>query len=367
MFNYTFTRNGIITRSWAGLAVADAELGSKTGRGDNLMRKNIRFNYFQPKLVPARQVLSEEIKGVEEELEASEFSADIWDMSALLDYIFAGRAGFDISIQVRSEIADFEPKTYSYSEYEDIYGFQLAKNRDTNIPAKRKLGEIKQEIALEDDEYIGEFNSILYDHRNSVLMIQSNPYGLTIKQIEGYFTLLRLSWIEETTGQEESNPLVVKLTTIIDPTKLDRAIGATYYRRIKIRATDQMLDALNDDTTLLSRIRQTVGRSTGINVELVLSVGRTGRTASLDEADIRMTLKKFRTIDSINRPKIDVAVKNSDEDPVEVINLIEPKMTDTIPVKIKPRQTVGHEYLFEEMKRKYMERRLYIARLLVKG
>jgi hypothetical protein len=196
-------------------------------------------------------------------------------------------------------------------------------------------------------------------------MIQSNGYGLTIKQLEEYFTLLRLAWIEENTGQEEQIPLAVILTPIIDPTKLDRAMGAEFYRKIRIRATDEMLDANYNQDTILSCIRRTICRSVGVKIDVMISVGRAEKTATLNEDDIRDTIGQFRDADPLSRPKIEIAVRSTEEDPVEIINLIEPRMTDIIPIDIEPRTSVEHGRLFQDMMHKYGQRRNYFQRLVV--
>ena len=100
----------------------------------------------------------------------------------------------------------------------------MTKCRDTNIPSKKRLGEVKEEIMLADDEYIGESVSILFDKRVSVMMVQSNIYGLTMKQIENYLTELRLRYIDKT-NKTETEPLLVRLRPIVDLNKVDKAIA----------------------------------------------------------------------------------------------------------------------------------------------
>lgn len=330
-----------------------------------MARKYVRFNYFEVKLVPARLALEADLQELNNDQDnVQQFQADLWEMTDFLDYLSGQQNAFDTSFPVGDEYAEIEPDSYIYNEQARLYSFQLSKLRETNIPSKKRLGEIKEDILLNNDEYIGEFISIIYDQAYHVAMIQSNLYGLSTKQIESYLSEMRLIYLDEI-GAPDEEPLLVRLTPIVDMSKVQGALEADYYRKIKIRGSDVTLDAVLNENSLLSEMRQTLMRSSGVSIELQISIGRAERTSSLDGELIRETIRGFEEIvDEYRKPKIELTMLENEEAEIEVVNLIEPRMTDRIPLEVEPRTTVAHEYLYQSMLHLYNRRRPDIRRVL---
>lgn len=327
-----------------------------------MTRKYIRLNYLETALVPAQVALQFDLNP--DDANGTPYPTTPWDMSGLLDFLSSSKQTFDLGVPVGDEFAEIEQDSHSYRQSLDIYGFQLSKLRETNIPAKKKLGEIKEQILLDDDEYIGEFISVLYDHSYQVAMIQSNMYGLSTKQIEHYLTNVRLSYLDQI-GKAEGDPLVVRLLPIMDAQKVDKVLRAGYYRKLGIKGSNVMMDVgLTAENSLLSDLRRTLMKTSGVNIEIQVSVGRAEKTATLDEEAVRQVVREFQNMGELHRPKIEVTMLDNEESQVEVVNLIEPRMTDRISVEVTPRTTIGHEYLFEQMLETYISRRSDIRRVL---
>ena len=326
-----------------------------------MARKYVRFNYFEVQLVPAQVVVLEDLD--EEQQVQIPYQADAWDMSGFLDYLMAYREHFRTTVPVGDEYAEIEKDSYSYDQRTNIYGFQLSKLRDKNIPSKKRFGEIKEEILLDQDEFIGEFTSILYDNSYKAVMVQSNLYGLSTKQIEHVLTQLRFRYLD-TLGTPEANPLVVKLAPIIDNSKITRVINADYYKKIRIRASDVMLDAVLGENGLLSDTRRMLMESAGLHIDITISMGRTEKTSSLNQENIRNVIEQFWELDERIRPQIELTALENEEAAIETINLVEPRMTDRISIEVEPRTTVAHEFLFQNMLHLYNERRADVRRIL---
>ncbi|WP_339286656.1 DUF6731 family protein [Paenibacillus sp. FSL R5-0486] len=327
-----------------------------------MARKYVRFNYFEVKLVPAKEAFKKQIAEVERE-DITFSSADLWDMTEFLNFLDSNKENFDTSVLLGDERGELEPGSIIYTEKYKTYGFQLSKLVDTNIPSKKKIGKIKEEIMLEDDEFIGHFVTIIYDDVHKVVMVQSNLYGLSTIQIEQYLTEMRLKFLDEK-GYEDDEILAVRLTPILDHTKLKSALQADYYRKLRIKGSDISLDSALDGDSLISDARRTLFKMQGVNIEITVSLGVAEKTASLDEAAVREVLSEFQNIPADQRPKIELTMKEDEEAPIEVINLIEPRMTDRISVEIEPRKTIGHEFLHGKMLEKYITRRSDIRRVL---
>jgi hypothetical protein len=322
--------------------------------------KFVRFNYFEVQLIPAITEIRRELLG-EENVEELPYHAEDWDMSGILDYITEGNMA-STNVPLGDEFVEVEPGSLTIPD-NNIRSFQLTKLRDTNIPAKKRMGEIRQEIQLQDDEYIGEFVSIIYDNRYKVLMVQSNRYGLTVKQIENYLTDLRLRYLQAI-GHTEEMPSVVKLSPIIDLEMAQNVLNADYFRKIHIRGADFMEDAQLNQYGLLSTARRLLFQSCGVYFEITLSLGRATPTATLDHELVREMVEEYSRL-NVGKPIIEITKKDDELADTEIVNLINPRLTDRIVIEIEPRTTVAHEFLYHRMREIYEHRRPVIARILV--
>lgn len=322
-------------------------------------RKYVRFNYFEVQLVATDEALRAEYNDDEN----IPYYADPWDMSGFLDFLMTNVETFRTTVPVGDEYAEIEKDTYSYDERRNIYSFQLSKLRESNIPSKKRFGEIKENILLDQDEYIGEFISFIYDNQYQTAIVQSNLYGLSVKQAESVLTELRFRWLDRL-GRTEEIPLVVRLVPIIDRSKVERVINADYYKKIRIKAADVMLDAALEENSLISDARRLLNESSGVTIDLTISLGRSERTASLDEATVRNAIRAFQDLDEDVRPQVELTALENEEAEIETINLIEPRMTDRISIEVEPRQTVAHEYLYHTFIDLYDGRRPDVRRVL---
>ncbi|WP_130860761.1 DUF6731 family protein [Gracilibacillus phocaeensis] len=325
-----------------------------------MARKYIRFNYFEVNLVPAEDAIRRDLN----EDEDIPFQANVWDMSDFLDYLMVNRREISTTVDIGTEYSEVEKDSYHYDERRDLYSFQLSKLRETNIPSKKKFGEIKEDILLDQDEYIGEFNSIVFDNTYKALIMQSNLYGLSVAQTEHVLTQLRFKYLDRM-GRTEEVPLVVKLNPIIDNSKVQKVIESDYFKKIRLKGSDFMMDAALDDDSLLTDARRLLHQSSGLNIDITISLGRTERTSSLNQEYVQSAIRRFEAIGE-SKPKMEVTALYDEEADVETINLIEPRMTVRVSVDVAPRQTVGHEYLYQTFLEIFDTQRYELRRVLVR-
>lgn len=329
-----------------------------------MARKYVRFNYFEVQLVPAPIVLRGELNEGYQDIQFNDddYPADVWDMSPLLDYLM-GHHPLNTNVAVGEEYAEIEADSYSFDHRRNIYSFQLSKLRDKNIPSKKRFGEIKEEILLEQDEFIGEFVSVLYDNTYNAVALQSNLYGLSVKQTEHVLTQIRFRYLDQI-GYTDDVPLVVKLAPIIDRSKIDRVTRADYYKKIRIRGSDVMLDANLGESSLMSDARRLLNEAAGVTIDVTVSLGRAEKTATLSESRIRELIETYTNLPDDQRPHIELTALENEEAEIETINLLEPRMTDRISIEVTPRTTVAHEYLYHTFLDTYDIRRPDIRRVL---
>ena len=368
-----------------------------------MLTKNIRFNYFGAFLVVDKDILDKVEKDknyidgikrklsgkvskktaerLEKEIEneddilreysrLKDYQASSWDMKDMLKYI-NDKKMTDTSIDLGDIIVEIEPNSIIGIE-ENIIGFQLTKMRDNMLPAKKKKGETKEEIILNDDEYIGDFVSILYDSVFKVCMIQSNSYGLTVNQIQKYLTQLRRKYITHSKNDDMNPQLACELRVLVDPKKVEKILDAEFYRKIRIKGSDFMLDSLiSQDSSgykKFGKIRKCMGETSGVNFDVTFSVQSSKKTETLNHQDVEEIISEFNSItDEKNKPQIEVTKKDTEDSNIEMVNLLYPRLNNIITFKIPARTSISNDFLFDKMRETYDKTRGVISRVVNKA
>lgn len=252
-----------------------------------------------------------------------------------------------------------EARTYDYRSeqarldrayFDDELGYyflHFVRLRDTNIPSKAKIDSEVETFELEDDEYLGEQVSALYDENNHILMLQRNRYSLGPDGIEEYLNLI---WDNEND--------TIYLRPICPPNVLDLVSDSKYYRKLNIRFADLNPDHFNGDgkSPLLGFIKN-FGNYEGVTAEIIITMGRTKNT-SLHRETVKDTLVEIAENKEIIE-KAELVKKDNDDTAVEVIDLIEHKAHDFAYFPLERRSSLNHEtvayrmwQIYEENKRK---------------
>ena len=296
--------------------------------------KKIRFNYFVPFLV-----------------DISDNTANVrWNMKEFFEFILNHKHDeLNTAVPLGDEVADLEWNTVHFDEKNELYYCQLSKNRSKDIPSKKKLNHNKVPLELEDDEYIGEFNLIVYDARYNLLIVQSNFFGLTVNQIGTTLSILRQRIKDAMNESEENNPKGIILEPLIDPSEISRVKNHNIYRRIVVKGSDYNFAAANDyQDSPLNKAIANLGKIGGLNFNIELSMSRSARNKSLDVDRVReiidevLNIRKNDTVDVA----MSIASKANEEDPIDVVNLIEPRLTSEIKIRIENRTTIASEYIY---------------------
>ena len=318
-----------------------------------MVRKYIRFNYFTINLTPIE--LPEDMMG--------RAINDPWNMRPLLDYVSVRGNAINTVVNVGQYLAEFERDTLIYDARNHLYSFQISKLRETGIPSKKRLGNPREDIELDNDEYIGEFVTVVFDPRFLTVGVQSNQYSLNIPQIEFFLTEFRNYYLE-IAGIDDPIPLKVQLNPIIDPTRITAAGNAEIYRKISISGTNVAADALAQYGTL-NEVSGLVGRARGFKFDLTISLGHAPKDESLDEGVIEEIIHGFNAINDNNKPKVEITMKEDNEAPTEVVNLLEPRLTNRWGMEVVNRTNIGHEAIHDRFAEEYTVPRTTIARLAV--
>lgn len=301
-----------------------------------MARKKIRFNYFVPHLVDVQDSESN-IK---------------WDMKEFIEFILNhNHSELNTAVPLGDEIADLEWNTAFFDDKPDheLYYFQLSKNRSKDIPSKKKLNHNKVPLELETDEYIGEFNLLIYDAKWHIVALQSNFFGLTTKQIETTLSVLRQRVKDSMGNSEKDNPKGVVLEPIIDSSEIQNVKRHKIYRKIIVKGSDYNFAAAdNYKDNPLNKAITDLKKIGGVNFNIELSMSRTSKNESLDSDNVRQIIDEVLDLkDSNSDVSMNITSKRQEDDSIETINLIEPRLTSSIVMYVENRTTMKSESIYQ--------------------
>ena len=366
---------------------------SKKVKSSKEINKNIRFNYFEAVLIVDEDIMKKvtrtkeaiprikalgQKKYTERQNDLLENEDEIndqykilnsyvvtkWKMEPMIEYIFNKKMD-TTAIDIGGIIIEIEPGSITTLN-SDIISFQLTKMRDNMLPAKKKVGESKKDIILTDDEYIGDFVSILYDSKYNVLMVQSNSYGLSVNQIQVYFTMLRRKYLELANLSGTINELSCELRVLIDPKKAEKVMDAKYFRKVRIKGSDFMLDSMenNKSKSIIGNVRRLVGKNKGINFDISISLNSTDKTDTLDYDDVKELVDEYNRLNEVEKkPIVEITKRDNEDSSIELVNLLYPRLNSIINFKIMARTSIGNDFLFDSMKETYIKNRSVISRI----
>lgn len=258
-----------------------------------------------------------------------------------------------------------EARTFDYYQeqarldsirYDNDTGYwflNLARLRATNIPSKASETTTLEPIELEDDEYIGEDVTAIYDEKLNIFMLQRNRYSLSPSGIEEYFNLL---------FNNDKETIYLRPICLVDPA--ENAKRALYYRRLNVRFADLPKHKAVAGGSPLKQFIKSFGEYDAISAEVIITVGRTKKN-SLNRETVQETIKEiYENKDIITRAEL--SKKDTDDTNVEVIDLFDHKLHDYLYFTLEERKPLGHEYVADRMSEKYNEKKGYILNCMRK-
>lgn len=241
----------------------------------------------------------------------------------------------------------------SYDDDKGCWLLNFVRLRETNIPLRGKIDQEVEPIELDDDEFIGEDVSMLYDPRLYIVMLQRNIHSLGPSGIEKYINLL---WNSE---KEE-----IFLRPIYYPNSFEKAMKAKIYRKITVKFA-QLPNSFNGselDDSPIKPIIQSFGEFKGITGEITIGIGQAKRRI-LHPETIHKTLEAIGKNKKLFK-KVQVTLKEDEEKEVEILDLFEDKLYDYLIFYLENRQSLACEYVFNKMAEKYKSKKEVIINLV---
>lgn len=315
--------------------------------------KYIRFNYFSIRLEPEE---------VPNNMGGQNYSAP-WNMMELLNYLSIRDNEIDCVVDLGEYKAEYDRTTFIDHRNPEVYSFQITKLRDKDIPPLKTIGVPREELNLDENQYLGEYITIVFDPTYCTVGIQSNIYSLNIAQVENFLSQLRARH-KFIVGQPDRTPLKVKLNPIIDPSKVTSMRNSDIFRKITIKGSHTAAEALAQQNTL-NEVSALIGQVQGLNFEITFSIGHAAKDVTLNNGVIQQIIDGFERIGPVGeKPKIEITGRADEESPLEVVNLITPRLTNRIRLEVENRLSIGHEMIHTAFMDEYTNVRQTIARVI---
>ncbi|MGG4111255.1 DUF6731 family protein [Bacillus subtilis] len=297
-----------------------------------MQNKYVNFDYFYVTCTP---------KGPEE---ARDTPFDLRAIFSILDE----KTLPERTVKYKQEQARMEEFSFM-SHTQNLWDMYFARLRDFNLPSKAKKNAPTTPVDLDDDEFIGEKVSAIYDQSCNIIMIQRNRYSLGPSAIEEYFNHF-------------CDPNEIISLRPIYVTDMRRKVKtAQIVRKLRIKFADVKKASENVTGNSLKKWLTTFDDYETISGEIVLTVGRK-RKASLGGRIDSLVDEIYENQDLISTAE--ASIKKTDLADNEVVDLFNNNAHDIATFQVPSRAVLNHDAVILEMERLYMARRAQLLSLI---
>lgn len=276
----------------------------------------------------------------------------VWDIAALVRY--ACRDDVQITHRVYGgDLLEIDKMTY-YDHEDDLVAFQVTTLRSHDIPAKKKPGQAREDVGLEDDEYLGEFTQVIYDTRFHTVAIQSTKHGASYNAIE--------SLLNEIDRQMHPNRVEIgTFDPVLNPDVIDRINASGRYKKLTVKCSDASYDH-GDMPSHFSGVRDYLNPDVkSWTMELSIGISGTEPNQTLSRENVRQVVQSFQQIQA--NPMLDPRIKKEYEvdvtyfdehaDKYVTIDLLVPKLHFFVDVEMEARKVISSQYMYETVTEAY--------------
>lgn len=191
--------------------------------------------------------------------------------------------------EISGKMIEIDRSTFIIDEHNEHLFFQMVHDRDDAL-SKKKINEERENIHLDDDEYISEFASIIYNKETNCAMIQKNRYSVSINQVAQFIDeCIREKYQNKMKAKFGSFPLKVELRPIMDMEQLAAIKKNKGVEKLEIKGSMSSLENLN---------------KTGLNLPL-LNVGKALKNMNGYSFSITITANHERINGKVEYESID--------------------------------------------------------------
>lgn len=291
----------------------------------------IKFNYAYPEII-------------------KEKNKTYYDMTKFCDWLIANiKKRPHISVPLKNgEFAGVEWKDCKYDDKNNLYYFRLKKLRSRNIPAYSYPNSDSRDIKLRKNQYLGEFNLIIFDPSIKRIIIQKNFFGLTLSQISTALTSMRISMQKSINlNSYEEDGSYVKLSLLLDANKSNEIFKNNIFRSYELRLSDINSLEVNDikENELDSAIKLAEEVS-GISINVKVSMSKAPKNKSLNRKKLLEKIRKILKINDPSKASMVVKTKKDEYDTLDKIDVLMPKLESEIKLDNIERATIGVDVVY---------------------
>ena len=288
-------------------------------------------------------------------------SLEDMDLSSTPDKLFDLYRWIDI---FDAELKEIEDRTFMYAgerarlddfyKTDDYWILDFLRLRDSNLPKRAYENKQTEDIQLDDDEYMGEEAIAIYDSETNVLALQRNRNSLSVTGIEKY---LNDTWQHRDGNVIHLRPILSDVNIADIQKKNDK-----HYRKIRFKIAD--IDSSEDgefDNNALGQILRATRKYQGAFVDVTISMGHF-KNKDLDDAAVNSTLDEL--VSTPNISKAEIAVKEDDDAPVEVIDLLSNKLCDYVQIEYELKKSIPSNVLVWQLLNRYKQSKHKIKQAL---
>jgi hypothetical protein len=225
-----------------------------------------------------------------------------------------------------------------------LWEIQLLRLREKSLPGVAKDDGDFQIIKLEDGEYIGESNSLLYDKENFALVMQRNYNGFTPSGVEDYLSSVI---------SPESSIRRIILKPIIADSRLGIISRDKIFRTLEIGVATGAGKKLESPS--LNSMLSNFLKFEGATYKVRISVGRAKRDTSLSPGLTVDTVKELYGDSSVTDLKI--WLKDNEDIRAEKVDLLDDRRQDFVALLADRENPITHDRVYLELERIYSKRK----------
>lgn len=226
-----------------------------------------------------------------------------------------------------------------------LWGLQFLRVRKHDRPGIVKEDGSYELMELEDDEYIGEEVSALYDSELGVIMIQRNRDSLSPPGINLFFNK---AWPEDN----------ILFAPIITPDVLEK-IKNKDYRAIKIKFAGLRNSSLLRNSLL--GIVNGIEKYNSINAEVYLSMGNRKKDEGLNCEEVMKTIEELAGANEVTSFEVKILEDDIGTKPYDLIN---DRIYDRRTFSFSREEPINYERLAKKMLELYNDRRPELIRIM---
>lgn len=221
---------------------------------------------------------------------------------------------------------------------DDYYIIRFIKKR-FSAPSKCKEGEEAEPIPLDDDEYIGEDVTLLYDREKNIVMLQSNRFAMSYNSISRFIS----NDLNKKKDKDNKKIKVFLKPLIKDHSELN-------FKDKIVRTLEVSFANINTNIAhrrAVRRLLSGLGAYHGLSGRISISVGRS-KTDALNNEEVHNLIKEV-VEEKQGIERVTVKYKDDEDSATQILDLFDDVRNDIIYIKQEENKPLDYDNIKQKM------------------